>query len=721
MSAGRRRHASAGVPPLEALPLDAAGVAAVRFSRATTTGSVRHCARVTTCTPTLADGRTPARPSPVLAHALELEETGPRADVRFEFDGHTTRAQVELPAAAALFGAGEWAGGLRTDGRLVLFWNTDAWCYDDATPALYQSHPYVLALLEGGRARGILADCCARGTLAASPDGVELAFEGGPFEVHLIEADSPQEVQRALAAIVGRPALPPLWALGYHQSRYSYESADEVRALARRLRAERVPCDAVWLDIDYMDRFRSFTWDPERFPDPRALTAELRAAGLRTVAILDPGIAAAADDPTYASGLAGEHFVEDASGRPVRGRVWPGLCAFPDFTRSQTRAWWAGRVARFVAESGVAGLWNDMNEPSVFRTPTRTLPESARHRGMGGGSHARFHNLYGQLMTEATRAGLAAAAPDERPFVLTRSTHLAGARFAATWTGDNQSRWEDLAWAVPMILRLGLCGQPFAGADLGGFLGAPSEELFVRWYELAAFMPFARGHAEKESPRQEPWSFGAKALAHVRAALSLRMRLLPALFTLAREAHAEGLPLWRPAFFADPADARLREVEDAFLLGDDLYVAPVLHPGATERDVVLPRSPGGWLPFPEGGAAHVADAVRVPAPLGRAPLFARAGSITVLGAERMHVGEPDELREWHAFLDPAGRARGTLAEEGIASPLELEVVREADEVVASVHGRGHAPRKRRLIVHGLGEAPRVFEDDGAASARFRLV
>jgi len=712
-----RPHAWSDPPLLADLPLDRRSVPDVVVLRARTTGPVAHLARIETWSPVLASGAAPSHPSSVLCFEPEYELVvrSPAARrVHFESDGTTVRAQVPWEPGTSAYGLGEQVGPLARIGRTHLLWNQDAWRYGPETGGLYQSHPWVLALRADGSALGILADTPRRGTIAVARDGVELAFERDPFHVHLIEGERAEEVLAALAALVGSAPRPPRWALGYHQCRWSYENEEEVRRVAARLRAERVPCDAIWFDIDYLDRRRTLTWDRERFPDPQALIDELDAEDYQAVGIVNPGVAIAEGYPVYESGRDGHHFVEGPGGEPVAGRVWPGTCHFPDFTRGSTRAWWADKVRTFVEESGFAGLWCDMNEPAVFRTPARTLPDDARHRGLGGGDHARFHNLYGQLMAEATRAGLAAARPARRPFVLTRAGHLATARFAATWTGDNQSRWEDLRWAVPMVLNLGLSGQPMSGPDLGGFHGAPDAELFVRWYELGAWLPFCRGHADKESPRQEPWSFGHDALTRVRAALEGRMRLLPLWTTLFEEAERRGLPPLRPLFLADPRDPALRAVDDAFLVGENLCVAPVLTRGETRRAVRLPANPGGWFPFHQDGPRLERAESEHAAPLGTCPAFARAGAVIVTGAARRHTREPDELRVWNVFLDGRGAARGRVFEdegEGFDGPslereieVELDLDVEGGELSCRVRDRGALPqpeRERRLRVHGL--------------------
>jgi len=531
--------------------------------------------------------------------------------------------------------------------------------------------------------------------------------------VWVLRAADPATLISALTELIGRSELPPLWALGYHQSRWSYSSAAEVRELAAKLRSRRLPCDALWLDIDYMKELRSFTWDPERFPEPERLIEELRAQGLRVVAILDPGIAHAKRYPPHKSALEGGHFVLDEHGAPVVGRVWPGPCSFPDFTREPTRAWWAAQVEKFVG-SGLSGLWIDMNEPSVFRTPGRTLPARAQHRGLGGGDHASLHNLYGQLMAQATREGLLSARPGERPFVLTRSNHLSGARFAAQWTGDNQASWDDLRWSIAMTLTLGLCGQPFAGADVGGFDGDPSPELFARWFELGAFLPFFRGHSEKSACRKEPWSLGAETERTVKLALERRMQFLPTLYTLFELARRTGLPVVRPMFFADPSDRALREIDDQFLFGPDLIVAPVLEEGARKRTVVLPGGAQGWYLFPselEGRAKDLLPPGRyaVDAPLGRTPLFARAGRIVVNQRPRLHTAaQADEEPVLHVFFDAQMRASGELFEDdgltrngpGKLTTLSARILRGRVVIDAFVDGEEVLERAWRVVAHG---------------------
>jgi alpha-glucosidase len=437
----------------------------------------------------------------------------------------------------------------------------------------------------------------------------------------------------ALAELTGRMPLPPRWALGYQQSRWSYESAEKAWQIVREFRERRIPCDVIWLDIDYMDGFRCFTFDPLRFASPSTLNHRLHAQGFRTVWMIDPGIKVDAHYFVYQQGHAGEHFVMEPGGREFNGNVWPGLCAFPDFTGAATRAWWAGLYRDFLAQ-GIDGVWNDMNEPAVFDNPAKQPPENLHHRAdeeLGGpGPHRRYHNIYGMLMVRATLEGVRAARPEKRPFVLTRSNFIGGQRYAATWTGDNTSTWEHMAWSISMALNLGLSGQPFVGPDIGGFAGTATPRLFARWMGIGALLPFARGHSIKDSAPHEPWAFGHEAEATCRRAIERRYRLLPYLYTLFREASLSGVPIVRPLFFADPSDPRLRAVDDSFLLGPDILVRCCVRP---DEPCTSPLPPGEWrafepCPMPDGSSDP-----ELP------ELLFRAGSIVPLGPVMQHTAE----------------------------------------------------------------------------------
>ena len=568
-------------------------------------------------------------------------------------------ARIAIGDGTSLYGTGEIAGALKRNGAVTETWNTDCAGYTDQYTHLYQSHPWVLAVRGDGTAFGVLADTTFRTTIDLS-DGIRFAVRESGFAVIVIEGDSPQGVLGGLATLTGTMPLPPRWALGYHQCRFSYYPDSQVKAIADGFRSRNLPCDVIWMDIDYMDGYRIFTFDPKGFPDPDATNEYLHDRGFKAVWMIDPGVKKEAGYFVYDQGTAGDHWVMDANGREYNGPVWPGLCAFPDFTRPETRAWWSGLYADFLAH-GVDGVWNDMNEPAILLPlwpDAKTMPATNRHRGGGRlppGPHAQYHNVYGMLMVEATREGILDANPDKRPFVLTRANYLGGHRFAATWTGDNVASWDHLTWSVPMILNLGLSGQPFVGPDIGGHMFNTPADLFARWFGVGALFPFSRGHKTKTfTLYHEPWRFGPAVEASARTALERRYRLLPYLYTLFHEASLTGVPVMRPVFFADPADPSLRDEDHAFLLGADLLVEPKLTP---EGDHLFQEPRGIWRTVTLVGEDVAAD-------LSQPVLKVRGGSVIPLGRVIQNTTE-ESLAPLTLLvcLDENGRAEGRLYED----------------------------------------------------------
>jgi alpha-glucosidase len=611
------------------------------------------------------DGGRPPQPTPAMLR--ELPDVGPlpaeaRARPLFSrrSDASGEHREIRIPTTpgTSLYGTGEVAGRLLRNGELTVCWTTDASDYDDESPSLYQAHPWVLAVRPDGTSFGVLADTPSRVEIDLTTDiRFCIPAEVAPFAVYVIESDTPQGVVMMLAELTGRIGMPPRWALGYHQSRWSYDTQDWALNVAREFRERRIPCDCIWLDIDYMDGFRCFTFDPTMFPDPAALNLQLHELGFRSVWMIDPGIKVDENYWVYRRGREDGHFVAWPDGSEYHGTVWPGPCAFPDFTSARTRHWWAGLYADFLA-TGIDGVWNDMNEPAVFDNPQKQPPEDLLHRAdpdLGGhGEHRRYHNIYGMQMVRATLQGIRAARPDQRPFLLTRSNFIGGQRYAATWTGDNTSDWNHLAWSIPMILNLALSGQPFSGPDIGGFGGDCDGRLFARWMGIGALLPFARGHTIKHSGPHEPWAFGPEIEATCLRALERRYRLLPYLYTLFHDAAETGSPIVRPLFFADPTDADLRAADDSFLLGPDILVRAVVTPHGGCR---APLPPGDWRPWEP-----------CPRPDGTADpelpqLLFRAGSIVPLGQIIQHTGEAP-LDPLTLLVTPGpGGARGVLYED----------------------------------------------------------
>lgn len=490
--------------------------------------------------------------------------------------GHAS-AYLDVPQGTSLYGGGEVTGPLLRNGQSIKLWNTDSGAYSvDNGKRLYQSHPWVMGVRPDGTSFGILFDTPYKAELTTTDERINFETEGELFRIFVIDRESPQAVIKGLAELIGTMPMVPRWALGYQQCRFSYTPASRVIEVADTFRIKRIPCDVMWMDIDYMDGYRIFTFNPQTFPDPAALNRDLHIRGFHSAWMIDPGAKVDSTYFVYKSGTANDVWVKTAQGKEFHGDAWPGACAFPDFTQPKTVRWWADLYKDFL-DKGVDGVWNDVNEPQISNTPTGTMPEDNKHLGgdkIPAGPHLKYHNMYGYLMVKASREGIMKARPQNRPFILTRSNFLGGQRFAATWTGDNASWESHMTMSVPMILTLGLSGQPFSGADVGGFLFNPDADLFGRWMALGAFYPFSRGHACAGTINKEPWAFGQKVEDVSRMALERRYVLLPYYYTLLHEASETGMPIMRPVFFADPKDTLLRAEEQAFLIGENLLVVP---------------------------------------------------------------------------------------------------------------------------------------------------
>ncbi|XP_027361090.1 uncharacterized protein LOC113869127 isoform X2 [Abrus precatorius] len=564
---------------------------------------------------------------------------------------------LKLPVGSSLYGTGEVSGQLERTGRRIFTWNSDAWGYGPGTTSLYQSHPWVLAVLPNGEALGILADTTRRCEIDLTKEST-IQFVApssypvitfGPFA-------SPTAVLMSLSKAIGTVFMPPRWSLGYHQCRWSYLSDQRVLEVAKTFRKKHIPCDVIWMDIDYMDGFRCFTFDKERFQDPKSLVKDLHYNGFKAIWMLDPGIKQEEGYFVYDSGSKNDVWVQKADGTPFVGDVWPGPCVFPDYTQSKVRAWWANLVKEFIS-NGVDGIWNDMNEPAIFKVVTKTMPESNVHRGdseLGGcQNHSFYHNVYGLLMARSTYEGMKLANENKRPFVLTRAGFVGSQRYAATWTGDNLSTWEHLHMSISMVLQLGLSGQPLTGPDIGGFAGNATPRLFGRWMGIGSLFPFCRGHSEAGTTDHEPWSFGEECEEVCRLALKRRYRLIPLFYTLFYFAHTKGTPVATPTFFADPQDPSLRKLENSFLLGPVLVYASTLHgQGLDKLEITLPK--GIWLRF-DFSDVHP----DLPA------LYLKGGSIIPVGLPLQHVGEanPSDDLTLLVALDEFGKAEGVLFED----------------------------------------------------------
>jgi alpha-glucosidase len=562
------------------------------------------------------------------------------------------------------FGCGERTGELDKTGSRQLFWNVDPPRGQTALQNnLYASIPFTLVLAEG-QAWGLFLDSTTLVEFDLAHDDSERAWFGagsGDLIYYVFCGPTPRDVLARYTQLTGRTPLPPLWALGNGQSRFSYETAEEVRQIARSFRERDIPCDTLYFDIDTLDGYRVFTWDPVGFPDPKGLLAELRELGFHAVSIVDAGVKVDEHYSVYKEGVAGDLFCKTAQGDDYENVVWPGMCTFPDFTNPEAREWW-GEQHRPLLDAGVAGIWCDMNEPGLFVPPNSTMPPDVVHPGGGNTRvHRQVHNAYGSLMAQATREGLLQLRPERRPFVISRSGYAGIQRHALLWTGDNSSTWEHLTMSPSQLQNLGLSGVGWSGVDIGGYYGDATGELLARWTEFGIFQPFCRNHSEKQTRRQEPWLFGEPYESVCRAMLKLRQRLVPYLYTLFEECHRTGAPILRPLFWAHPEDKATYSMDDEFLCGDALLVAPVTRPGVEYRHVYLPA--GSWFHLWTGARVDGPAHILAHAPLGQPAVYVRGNTAVPLWPEMNYVGqqEPDPLT---LVLYPCeGRGRATFYED----------------------------------------------------------
>ncbi|MGA3185516.1 MAG: glycoside hydrolase family 31 protein [Bryobacteraceae bacterium] len=570
-----------------------------------------------------------------------------------EYHGDSFRIYKDMPQDEHYFGLGDKTGPLDRRGMAFTLWNTDTG-FQESTDPIYKSIPFFIGL-RAGRSYGLLFDNTWRSSFDFGKevrDSYSFGAEGGPIDYYFLEGPDPKYVVETYAWLTGTAPLPPLWTLGFQQSRYSYETDAKLRQIATRLRTDHIPADVLYLDIDYQNKNRPFTVNDKAFPDFPKLISDMTAQHFHTVLITDLHIANLpnSDYAPYDEGIKGDHFLKNPDGTVYTGIVWPGPAVFPDFTQQAAREWWGTLYKNFYS-LGAAGFWNDMNEPAVFQSPTKTIPLDVRDRIEEPGFETRIttqreiHNVFGMENSRATYEGLLKLKPNQRPFVLTRASYAGGQRYAATWTGDNRSTWNHLRLSIPMLLNLGLSGFAIAGDDIGGFSGSPPMDLLTKWIEIGAFNPIFRDHTEKGTNPQEPWVGGPAQEAIRRRFIEERYRLMPYIYTLAEENSRDGMPLMRPLFLEFPSVDI--DPGNEFMWGPSILVAPAMFQEDPQSyRVKLPT--GDWYDYWTGkkvtgkapggdpvitGAAKGPPAiieVEIKPALAELPVYVRGGSIIPL-------------------------------------------------------------------------------------------
>jgi alpha-glucosidase len=652
------------------------------------------------------------------------------------------------------YGLGEKAAHLDKRRSSFVNWNSDTPGYTEGKDPIYQTVPFYLGLQDGA-AYGIFFDNSYRSYFDFGRSSQQRAWfgaEGGELNYYFFYGPSLKKILRRYADLTGHMPLPPLWALGNQQSRWSYYPDAMAEEVVREYRKRDLPLDVLHLDIDYMQDYRVFTWDRNRFPNPKGLSEKLARQGVKLVTIVDPGVkyqpvaksAAVITSITpelepqdqryyvYEQGLQKNYFQKRENGDLFVPKVWPGDSAFVDFTLSQAREWW-GSLHRAYTDNGVAGIWNDMNEPADFvdQTGKNQLNVVSYDEGQKT-THAKNRNVFALLMARATYEGLERLQPDRRPYVITRAAYAGIQRYSTMWTGDTNSTWEALALNIPMFTSLGLSGEPFVGSDVGGFIGRGNGELLTRAYQISFLAPFCRNHKVIDGYDQEPWRFGKYYEDIIRRYLTLRYQLLPFLYTTLEEAHRTGVPLFRPLLLNYQDDSNTYNLDDQFMIGNDLLVAPVVKPDVTRRLVYLPQ--GTWYDYWTSKKYDGGTMISVEAPLETVPMFVRGGAILPSGPPLNYTGEkPQDPITFNIYPDEAGAASGTLYEDDGLTPAykqdgfrrtTVNVKRAGAGYVVSISapvGSYRPPaRKFSFVVRAAGRNRTLTTDDTGSAQTIKI-
>lgn len=643
------------------------------------------------------------------------------------------RSEVET-----YYGFGEKAFiEMSRDDKYIVNWNTDTFAYPVGTDPIYQSIPFFYGL-HNGKAYGLFFNNTFRTYFdmgKTMPERYTFGTNGGELDYYVFtggKSRTPKKVLEDYADLTGKTPLPPIWALGYQQSRWSYFPEKRVRDIADGFRKNKIPADVIYLDIDYMDDYRVFTWDKKRFPDPSKMIGDLNKDGFKTVLIIDPGVKVDPGYSVYSDGKQNGIFVKNPDGSELNRDVWPKSSAFPDFTDPKARSWFGSKYKAHLDE-GIAGFWTDMNEPGVFLTgnsarpevmhhPEKTFPYDTPHAGDGfPDTHRRYHNIYGMQMARATFEGVKKLAPEKRPFVLTRAGFAGVQRFAAVWTGDNYAGWEHLALSIPMLANMSVSGVPFVGADVGGFADMPSGELYARWLQAAALTPFFRSHSVGWVGNKEPWEFGAEFTKINRETIELRYKFLPYLYTLFREHERTGAPVMRPLWFEFPNDKLTYLINDQYMVGGDILVAPVVKEGMRTRGIYLPAD-AAWIDWWTGEKFESGKTHYLKTPLDRLPVFIRVGAVVPTQDVIQHTGEMPSAAVTLNVAAGVETAKGEIATLFQDSGEGYGYRRSEWREVKTTHTQGSLKIERlgefdgqrigHLEVHGLSAKPKDIQVDG---------
>jgi len=538
--------------------------------------------------------------------------------------GESVTTYKKLQPNEHFIGLGEKTGGLDRTGNGYTNWNMDVYGYSITQDPLYSSIPFYIGIHHGLN-YGIFLDNTYQTDFnfgASNNRFSSFGARGGEMNYYFIYHKRLADIIASYTYLTGRMPLPPLWALGYQQNRYSYYPASEVMRIAHTLREKRIPADGITLDIHYMDKYQLFTWNKSRFPNPAAMNAELNKLGFKTTVIVDPGIKIEKGAAAYESGLKNDVYIKYPDGQPYSGQVWPGWCNFTDFTSVKGRNWWHNQV-KFFAESGVSGIWNDMNEISTWgqKMPDNVLFDyDGKHA-----DHLQAHNVYGMQMARSSYEG-ALQQFKERPFILSRSGYAGIQRYSALWTGDNRAEEDHMLQGVRLLTSLGLSGVPFTAMDVGGFTGNPTISLYTRWMQIGAFIPYFRNHTNFNTKSAEPWAFGEDALDISRSYINLRYQLLPYLYSTFYESTQNGMPIMRSLAISCTFDPEIfkSDYQNQYEFGNAFMIAP-FESNKEYGKVYFPE--GTWYDLYNGDIKTGKQEKIIPLSISKLPVYVKGGSI----------------------------------------------------------------------------------------------
>ncbi len=572
---------------------------------------------------------------------INQDEIGFHWEESYEYGGDIVKMSKACQKAESFYGLGDKPVDVNLKGKRFENWATDSYAFGKNTDPIYKAIPFYTAIQEN-KSYGIFFDNTFKTHFDFAHERRNVTSfwaQGGEMNYYFIYGPEMEDVVKNYTDLTGKPhALPPLWALGFHQCKWSYYPESNVKEVTKTFRDLQIPCDAIYLDIDYMDGFRCFTWDKNHFPDPKRMVKELEDDGFKTVVIIDPGIKIDLEYDVFKEALDKDYFCKRADGPYMKGKVWPGECYFPDYTKPEVREWWAGLFKELIEDIGVKGVWNDMNEPAVMDVPNKSFPDDVRHDYDGNPcSHRKAHNIYGTQMARATYHGLKKYAYPKRPFVITRSAYSGAQRYTSTWMGDNVATWEHLAIANNQAQRMAMSGFSFAGSDIGGFAEQPQGELFARWIQLGVFHAFCRVHSSGDHGDQEPWVFGEEITDIVRKFVELRYQLLPYLYTAFWKYINDGTPILKSLVLYDQEDTHTHYRSDEFIYGEQILVCPILEPNAKGRRMYVPR--GKWYNFWTNEVVEGGKEMWVDAEIDSMPIFIKEGAVIPKYPVQQYVGE----------------------------------------------------------------------------------